>query len=109
MLAYAVRSRLVEENVARLVPNPEPKRPEVPVFDSLAGMERDESHHHVFRKTMAVVTTVVTRSSHSGREIDDGLARMMANQLRLQLGGFWQLVDCPLDEPSSTGLVRGGV
>ena len=39
VLAYAVRSRLVEENVARLVPNPEPKRREVPAFESLADVE----------------------------------------------------------------------
>jgi hypothetical protein len=62
------------------------------------GMERDESHHHMFRKTMAGVTTLVTRVSHSGGDVDDGLAKMMGNQLCLQLKEFWDLVDCPLSE-----------
>jgi integrase len=39
VLGYAVRSRLVDENAARLVPNPEPKRREVPAFESLADVE----------------------------------------------------------------------
>jgi hypothetical protein len=62
------------------------------------GMERDESHHHMFRKTMAGVTTLVTRVSHSGGDVDDGLAKMMGNQLCLQLKEFWNLIDCPLSE-----------
>ena len=32
VLAYAVRGKLVSENIAKLVPNPEPKRTEVPTF-----------------------------------------------------------------------------
>jgi hypothetical protein len=39
VLGYAVRSRLVDENAARLVPNPEPKRREVPAFGTLADVE----------------------------------------------------------------------
>lgn len=62
------------------------------------GMERDESHHHMFRKTVEGVTTLVTRLSHDGGEVDDGLAKMMGNQLCLQLKEFWNLVDCPLSE-----------
>ena len=60
------------------------------------GMERDESHHHMYRKTIEGVTQLVTRISHSAGEIDDGLAKLMANQLCLQLREFWELVDCPL-------------
>lgn len=62
------------------------------------GMERDESHHHMFRKTMEGVTTLVTRLSHDGGEVDDGLAKLMSNQLCLKLKEFWDLVDCPLSE-----------
>ena len=62
------------------------------------GMERDENHHHMFRKTMEGVTTLVTRLSHSGGEVDNGLANMMSNQLCLQLKEFWRLIDCPLSE-----------
>lgn len=62
------------------------------------GMERDEAHHHMFRKQVDGVTTLVTRISHSGGDIDDGLAKMMGNQLCLQLKEFWSLIDCPLSE-----------
>ena len=34
---YAVRAKLVDENVATAVPNPEPKRREVPTFGTLGG------------------------------------------------------------------------
>lgn len=39
VLHYSVRARLLEENVAVLVPNPEPKRREVPSFESVAQLE----------------------------------------------------------------------
>ena len=77
------------------------------------GMERDEAHHHMFRKSLDGVTHLVTRMSHGVREIDDGLAKLMANQLCLQLGEFWKLVDCPMTEEEWDALVRqrcsGGV
>lgn len=69
------------------------------------GMERDEAHHHMFRKNVEGVTHLVTRISHSAREIDDGLGKLMANQCCLQLREFWDLVDCPLDEGAWDALV----
>jgi integrase len=39
LLAYGVRAGVVTENVARLVPNPEPRRGEVPAFESVADLE----------------------------------------------------------------------
>jgi integrase len=39
VLHYAVRSKLVDENVAALVPNPEPKRREAQTFDSWTEIE----------------------------------------------------------------------
>ncbi len=69
-------------------------------------MERDESHHHMFRKTLEGVTHLVTRVSHGGREIDDRLGKLMANQLCLQLREFWNLVDCPLSEAQWDDLIR---
>ena len=59
------------------------------------GMKQDESHHHMFRKTVDGVTTLVTRMSHGMKEINDSLAGLMAKQCCLFLGEFWQLVDCP--------------
>lgn len=40
VLGYAVRSKLVGENVAQAVPNPEPKRREVPTFGAWVELER---------------------------------------------------------------------
>jgi integrase len=39
VLHYAVRVKLLDENVATLVPNPEPKRREVPTFETVAELE----------------------------------------------------------------------
>lgn len=38
LLHYAVRVKLIDENVAVLVPNPEPKRREVPTFQTVAEL-----------------------------------------------------------------------
>lgn len=70
------------------------------------GMERDESHHHMFRKRLEGVTVLVTRTSHGGNEINDALAKRMANQTCLRLREFWQLVDCSLTEDQWDQLVR---
>jgi hypothetical protein len=70
------------------------------------GMEEDESHHHMYRKTIEGVTHLVTRMSHGAKEIDDGLGRLMARQLCLQLAEFWDLVECPLSEGAWDELVR---
>jgi integrase len=39
VLHYAVRAKLLDENVACQVPNPEPKRREVPTFESIEQLE----------------------------------------------------------------------
>ncbi len=69
-------------------------------------MKADESHHHMFRKQVDGVTTLVTRISHSGRVINDGLGKLMANQCALQLREFWDLVECTLSEDEWDRLVR---
>ena len=71
------------------------------------GMARDENHHHMFRKEIAGVTHLVTRVSHGGGEIDDGLGKLMANQCCLRLREFWDLVDCPMSEEDWNKLVTG--
>jgi len=70
------------------------------------GMQPDEAHHHMFRKTVEGTTHLVTRISHNAKEIDDGLGRLMASQLCLQLREFWNLVDCDLSEAQWDDLVR---
>ena len=69
------------------------------------GMERTESHHHMFRKRVGDVTVMVTRISHGMRQIDDKLGRLMGKQLYLRLAEFWKLVDCPLTEEEWDALV----
>ena len=70
------------------------------------GMQPDESHHHMFRKEIAGVTHVVTRISHSAKEIPDILGKLMAAQCYLRLKEFWELVDCPLSEKDWEALIR---
>lgn len=70
------------------------------------GMVRDESHHHMFRKSIEGVTTLVTRISHSGSTIDNTLGKLMASQCCLQLREFWRLVDCDLTGEDWDTLVR---
>jgi hypothetical protein len=68
-------------------------------------MDRDEKHHHMFRKTIEGVTHLVTRISHGASEIDDHTGGLMAKQCCLQLGEFWDLVDCALNEDEWVALV----
>lgn len=84
-----------------------PTRPAAAVAEALQakGMEPDESHHHMYRKTVDGATRLVTRISHNAKEINDDLGKRMANQLCLQLREFWQLVDCPLSEEEWEKLV----
>jgi len=70
------------------------------------GMEPDEAHHHVLRKTIEGTTHLVTRISHNARQIDDHLGTLMAHQLCLQLREFWRLIDCTLSEEDWTAFVR---
>jgi hypothetical protein len=70
------------------------------------GMSRDENHHHMYRKTVDGVMTLVTRISHGASEIDDRLGKLMANQCCLQLREFWNLIDCTLSRSDWDELVR---
>ena len=70
------------------------------------GAVQDENHHHMFHKEVEGVTHLVTRISHSAREISSGLGKAMAAQCCLQLGEFWELVDCPLSEEQWNVLIR---
>ena len=69
------------------------------------GMERDEGHHVMFKKSIAGVTTLVTRISHGATEIGDTLGKLMASQCCLQLKEFGELVDCTLSQDDWDSLV----
>lgn len=55
VLAYAVRAKLTTDNVAKLVPNPEPKRREVPVFASWDELEKVAEELHPARRSLPIV------------------------------------------------------
>jgi integrase len=55
VLAYAVRARLTTDNVAKLVPNPEPKRREVPVFASWDELEKVADELHPARRSLPIL------------------------------------------------------
>ena len=57
MLAYAVRSKLVNENVAQTVPNPEPKRRAVPVFGVWAELDHLGGELAPERRSLPIVVT----------------------------------------------------
>jgi hypothetical protein len=63
-------------------------------------------HHHMLKKEVDGITTLITRTSRDDREINDTLATLMARQCCLQLREFWQLVDCPLSQEDWDRLVR---
>ena len=70
------------------------------------GMEQDDTHHHVYKKTVEGVTEIITRMSHGARTIDDRLGKAMAAQCCLQLKEFWNLVDCPMSEEEWDTLIK---
>ena len=69
------------------------------------GMVCDENHHHMLRKEIKGVTTLVTRISHNSDEITRDIAKLMGSQCCLQIAEFWDLVDCPLTADAWDALV----
>jgi predicted glycosyl hydrolase (DUF1957 family) len=65
-----------------------------------------EGHHHMLKKTIDGVTTLITRASHSGPEIRDDLASLMARQCCLTVSEFWQFVECSLSGEQWDAKVR---
>jgi integrase len=55
VLAYAVRAKLVSENVAKLVPNPEPKRREALTFGTWEDLERLAEELPAERRSLPIV------------------------------------------------------
>ena len=55
VLSYAVRAKLTTENVAQLVPNPEPKRREVPTFGAWEELDRLGLELHPARASLPIV------------------------------------------------------
>ena len=64
------------------------------------GMVQDAGDHEMFRKTLDVTTTLITKISWRGRRHDVavGVVSAMAKQTCLQLAEFKDLIDCVLSE-----------
>lgn len=62
------------------------------------GFEQDDTHHHLFwYHTMEGKKTAIrTRTSHTGKIINNTLIGQMARQCKLTVSDFLDLVDCPL-------------
>lgn len=50
-------------------------------------------------------TPVKTKTSHSGKDLDDNLLSMMAHQVRLTKKQFLDLIDCPLSRIDYDGIL----
>jgi len=70
------------------------------------GMVPYENHHHMLKKKIDGVTTLITKTSHDDKEIGATLATLMARQCCLTLSEFWSLVECPLTEEAWDKLIR---
>jgi predicted RNA binding protein YcfA (HicA-like mRNA interferase family) len=62
------------------------------------GFEQDDTHHHFFlyRTEQGQLTSIRTRTSHSGKDLNSYLLNSMAKQCHLSKSEFLNLVDCPL-------------
>ena len=75
------------------------------------GFEQDECHHHMFfyRSIQGQLTAIRTRTSHSGKTLDDYLIGQMAKQCRLGRHDFLHLIDCPLSRAGYEELVTASL
>jgi hypothetical protein len=73
------------------------------------GFEQDERHHHFFlyRAENGLLSNIRTKTSHSGKELDDYLLGTMARQCHLDKKQFLGLVDCPLSRADYEREVAG--
>lgn len=71
------------------------------------GMIPYENDHHMLKKKIDGVTTLVTKTSHDDKEISRDLATFMAHQCGLNVTEFWQLVECTLSQEQWDDKIRG--
>ncbi len=72
------------------------------------GFKKEEGDHHYFiywdlagKKTIAK-----TKTSHSGKDLDDTLLGLMAHQVKLSRPQFSKLVACPLSREEYEEILR---
>jgi len=58
-----------------------------------------------YRTLQGQLTAIRTRTSHSGKTLDNYLLKQMAKQCHLEAEDFLLLVDCPLSRVSYESLV----
>ena len=65
------------------------------------GFIQQEGNHHFFRYHTpdGQPTSIITKTSHSGKDIGDNLLKAMSLQCKLQTAKeFLNLVDCPMSK-----------
>jgi hypothetical protein len=73
------------------------------------GFQKSDGDHHyfIYYDLCGKKTPVKTKTSHSGRDLDDSLLGMMARQVRLSKRQFLDLLDCPLSRQDYDLIVGG--
>jgi hypothetical protein len=73
------------------------------------GFSLSNKHHKyfVFHTKEGQKTTIRTKTSHGGKELDDYLLLCMARQCALPKSDFLSLVDCPLSQDAYESKLAG--
>ena len=72
------------------------------------GFQQRESDHayFIYYDTSGKKSTAKTKTSHSGKDLDDGLLALMSRQTKLTKKQFLDLVDCPLSRTEYENILR---
>jgi hypothetical protein len=69
--------------------------------------KRDGDHtYFIYHDTDGKKSTAKTKTSHSGKDLDDSLLALMSKQAKLTKKQFLDLVDCPLSRAEYETLLR---
>ncbi len=69
--------------------------------------QRDSDHHFFVYYTLGGLKSIVlTKTSHSHKEISDDLLAQMARQCKLTKPLFSKLIECPLGQPEYESLLK---
>jgi len=77
------------------------------------GFQQREGDHayYIYYDLQGKKSTAKTKTSHSGKDLDDSLLALMSRQTKLTKKQFLDLVDCPLSRDDYEKILRqnGGI
>ncbi|HEX8362129.1 MAG TPA: hypothetical protein VF613_18565 [Longimicrobium sp.] len=75
------------------------------------GFRESDTHHRyfVYHTEAGLKSKIRTKTSHSGKDLDDWLLGQMAKQCHVSRKDFLDLVDCPLDRKGYEAKVAGSL